>query len=360
MAITLPNLDDRTYADLVEEARGLIPNYAPEWTNHNPSDPGITLVELFAYLTEMLIYRLNRVTDANMCAFLQLIDSVKTREPTDRPGIVNESWTVDGHTKTREVGLTEAIQDVVSHLRTPYRAVTSKDYEDLVLAEFREHPDLEKRVARARCEPRRNLTDQRNQVVDAPGHVSVVIVPVPTPQDHGSILTDEAWLSRYVDLIQAIKDHLEPRRLLTTRLHVVGPRYVGIGVRLTLHLKPDALKTIGRDAEAALATFFDPVDANGWPFGRNVYVSEVYELLDKLPGVDFVTKTDTEPDELLVTFDPRNPAPQSTIASNRLQRNSAGELVGVELFPDELVAFNAAATGLKLMSPLPTKDARGG
>ena len=207
-----PKLDDRTFNDIVEEAISMIPRYSPEWTNHNPSDPGITLVELFAYLTEMLIYRLNRVTDANMCAFLQLIDSVKTREPTDRPGIVNESWTVDGHTKTREVGLTEAIQDVVSHLRTPYRAVTSKDYEDLVLAEFREHPDLEKRVARARCEPRRNLTDQRNQVVDAPGHVSVVIVPVPTPQDHGSILTDEAWLSRYVDLIQAIKDHLEPRR----------------------------------------------------------------------------------------------------------------------------------------------------
>src|SRR5690349_4133941 len=53
MPLPLPNLDDRSYTDLVEEARRLIPTYAPEWTNHNPSDPGIMLIELFAYLTEM-------------------------------------------------------------------------------------------------------------------------------------------------------------------------------------------------------------------------------------------------------------------------------------------------------------------
>ena len=71
MPLPLPNLDDRSYTDLVEEARRLIPTYAPEWTNHNPSDPGIMLIELFAYLTEMLIYRLNRsptTTSAPFCA----------------------------------------------------------------------------------------------------------------------------------------------------------------------------------------------------------------------------------------------------------------------------------------------------
>ena len=71
MPLQLPNLDDRRYTDLVEEARGLIPTYAPEWTNHNPSDPGITLVELFAFLSEMLLYRLNRVTAANVLLFPQ-------------------------------------------------------------------------------------------------------------------------------------------------------------------------------------------------------------------------------------------------------------------------------------------------
>src|SRR5438270_9959145 len=76
MPLSLPNLDDRRYADLVEEARSLIPTYALEWTNHNPSDPGITLVELFAFLSEMLLYRLNRVTAANVLSFLKLLNGI--------------------------------------------------------------------------------------------------------------------------------------------------------------------------------------------------------------------------------------------------------------------------------------------
>lgn len=332
MAMTLPNLDDRTYADLVEEARALIPNYAPEWTNHNPSDPGITLVELFAYLTEMLIYRLNRVTDANVCAFLQLIDSPKTREPTDRAGVINETWEVDGKPMTREVRLTEAVRDVVLQLRTRHRAVTSEDYEDLVLAEFGEHTNHEERVARARCVPRRNLADQRNQDTNAPGHMSVIIVPVPTSQDAKPVPGAK--------LIKAITDYLEPRRLLTTRLHIVEPQYVGVGVRLTLHLESDAPDTVKDDALASLADFFDPVHpTRGWPFGRNVYVSEVYELLDKLEGVDFVTKPDDAAEELVLSFDPKDHGDKQQAGDSKRLQRLAGKLIGLELFPDELVSF---------------------
>ncbi len=71
--IPSPNLDDRSHADIVAEAIRLIPQYCPEWTNHNASDPGITLIELFAWMTEMIIYRLNKVTDKNFLAFLDLM-----------------------------------------------------------------------------------------------------------------------------------------------------------------------------------------------------------------------------------------------------------------------------------------------
>lgn len=71
--IPTPRLDDRTYKDLVEEAIRLIPQYCPEWTNFNPADPGITLIELFAWMTEMVLYRLNRVPDKNYLAFLNLL-----------------------------------------------------------------------------------------------------------------------------------------------------------------------------------------------------------------------------------------------------------------------------------------------
>ncbi|MEV6279192.1 baseplate J/gp47 family protein [Nocardia sp. NPDC051832] len=74
-----PNLDDRTWQDLVAETRALIPRYAPQWTDHNPSDPAIALIELFAFLVEGLTYRLNRVPDKHYLAFLNLLGI--TRNP---------------------------------------------------------------------------------------------------------------------------------------------------------------------------------------------------------------------------------------------------------------------------------------
>jgi len=75
-----PKLDDRNFNDIVEEAISMIPRYAPEWTNHNPSDPGITLIELAAWMTDQLIYRLNQVPDKNYVAFLNLL-GIKLRAP---------------------------------------------------------------------------------------------------------------------------------------------------------------------------------------------------------------------------------------------------------------------------------------
>ena len=63
MALKPPNLDDRTFQDIVDEARARIPAYIDGWTDHNASDPGITLVELFAWMTEMILYRQNQVPD---------------------------------------------------------------------------------------------------------------------------------------------------------------------------------------------------------------------------------------------------------------------------------------------------------
>ena len=72
MTLPLPNLDDRRWADLVEEARALIPFYAPEWTDHNVHDPGITLLELYAWIAEMDIYQINQVSDAHRRKLLAL------------------------------------------------------------------------------------------------------------------------------------------------------------------------------------------------------------------------------------------------------------------------------------------------
>jgi|SRR5882724_10165972 len=281
MPLQLPNLDDRAYADLVEEALGLIPRYAPEWTNHNPSDPGITLIELFAFLTDMLLYRLNRVTEAQVRGFLRLLNGPQWQPPAL---------------------LDEAIQQTVEQLRQPQRAVTSEDFVEMA-------KQASGSIARVHCVPRCNL---EAGYADRPGHVSMIVMP-----------DDKA-------IIDAVRNYLDQRRLLTTRVHVVGPRYVTVRVRLTLVLKPDAVAdTVREEAKAALKRFFAPLpdgpERPGWPFGRAVYVSDVYTVLAAVAGVDYITRTSAQP-ELVIE------------AAERLEQEGDG-LIAVRLWPDELVTY---------------------
>ena len=317
MTLTLPNLDDRTYDDLVDEAIALIPNFAPQWTNHNPSDPGITLIELFAYLTELLLYRQNQVTDDSIRAFLKLLNGPE--------------WI-----QTRP--LDEEISSAVLQVRQRQRAVTTQDFEQLAKNVTS--------VGRARCFPRRNLeASEAARQQDAPAHISVIIVPEQTARDDAS-----AVLQPSDELRQQVVEDLDPRRLITTQVHVVGPRYVAIGVRFKLTLLEDGLPTTVRAAATqALAAYFHPLtggpDKQGWPFGRNIYVSEIYDLLDRVPGVDYVSMIEGQ-DELTVI------GSAGANTNNRLVRNADNELVAIALQPDELVDIRINTDGLTLESPI--------
>jgi predicted phage baseplate assembly protein len=73
MTLPAPNLDDRRFQDLVDDAKRLVQRNTKLWTDHNVSDPGVTLIEAFAWMTDQLLYRLNRVPDRNYVKFLELI-----------------------------------------------------------------------------------------------------------------------------------------------------------------------------------------------------------------------------------------------------------------------------------------------
>lgn len=318
MPITLPNLDDRRYADLVEEARSLIPGYAPEWTDHNESDPGVTLIELFAYLSEMLIYRLNRVTDDSRYAFLKLLD------PAFKP--------------SPELSLEEQTRAIVLSLRQADRAVTCADFEKLAL-EASERQDASKAdgyAARARCVARRNLEIQNEAARNAeqPNHTSVVVVPfgaVPQPQPSQQ-------------LKDVVAQYLDSRRLVTNVIHVVGPRYVAVRVQMTVVMTADTPPaqeaTVRGSLQRAVAAFLHPLtggpDGKGWPFGRNVYVSEIYDILDRQRGVDYVKRT-----EIPAQGGGTSELPELTTvpaSSARMKLNDGGELVAIEVRDDELVS----------------------
>jgi len=98
----IPRIDDRRYDDIVAELRTRIARYTPEWqpvwTDVNDSDPGITLVQLFAWLSEMLIYRLGKVPQLNYIKFLELLGV--ELEPA-RPALVEITFPVrDSHTES--------------------------------------------------------------------------------------------------------------------------------------------------------------------------------------------------------------------------------------------------------------------
>lgn len=317
MPITLPNLDDRRFDDLVDEARALIPSFAPEWTDHNEADPGITLIELFAYLGELLMYRANRVTAADTRAFVRLL-----RGPDHQPD--------------PRLSLDDEVTRAVLELRRQERAVTLADHERFALAlavavavgaAVGVAPQA---IARVHGVARRDLdVADRGALRDAPGHLSLVVVP------HAA--AGERRPQPSTALTAQVLAELEPRRLLATRLHVTGPRYVSVEVRVALAPRADAIdERLRADAAAALTRFLDPLQGGaagkGWPFGRAVYVSEIYELLEAVPGVDHVRKQRKGAafvDELDVDDNANDQA--------RLQRNAAGELVAVRLDADELV-----------------------
>src|ERR1051325_5667007 len=73
MPLQMPAIDDRRYQDLRDEALARIPVHNPEWTNFNKSDPGVTLIEVFAFLTENLLYRANQIPERNRRKFLSLL-----------------------------------------------------------------------------------------------------------------------------------------------------------------------------------------------------------------------------------------------------------------------------------------------
>ncbi|MEH1954609.1 putative baseplate assembly protein [Nostoc sp.] len=91
MTLPLPGLDDKSFAQLMEDVRKLIPRYAPDWTDYNTHDPGITFIELFAWLTEIQRYYLDQVRDENFIKFLKLIN-IRLKDVTSATSAVKFSF----------------------------------------------------------------------------------------------------------------------------------------------------------------------------------------------------------------------------------------------------------------------------
>jgi hypothetical protein len=327
MPLPLPDLDNRRFDDLVGDLRALIPQLAPDWTNHNIADPGITLVELMAWVAEVSLYRANRIPDRTLVNFASLLLGESSVQSDRIKRAMSGVTTADIERAATQVSpeidqvfvryaaqedrvsvalvlragaaqpadivaaarhrlgslwlsgprigvdtLAATTQRALRFFNDPYRAVTPADFEREAL-----RASAAVRRVSVACFP-------------ASGTVTVAVLPA-----EGSIPD--------APLLAAVKQRLDDRRLVGTRVVVRPPQYTDVRLQINLAVRPNTVAQAVLDAAAAAVTeFFHPQRGgsgrDGWPFGRPVSVYELHRLVGTVPGVDHVDriKINDDPD----------------------------------------------------------------
>lgn len=177
-------------------------------------------------------------------------------------------------------------------IRHHSRAVTMEDYEDLAMI-------ASPAVARALCVPLRNLTgDPLGKGPTVLGEASVIIVP----------RSSEAKPQPSLELLSRVQDYLEAHIVPTATVSVVGPLYVGVQVTAEIALVSlEGASGVEQAVEQTLASFLHPLtgglEGEGWDFGREPHRSDLYALIERVPGVDHIRalRIDKEEDQPGVT-----------------------------------------------------------
>jgi hypothetical protein len=407
MPLPVPSLDDMRYDDLLAEARALIPRSFPAWTDHNPSDPGITLLELFAFLVEASLYQLDRVPERTLLRFAELtgvrraagesaadllrraVEALhapsRAITPADVELVVTSALYAVGppldaplpagtpasllqplpalavlgqptHAQDTSLRLAGApavtpgdllmldgpgaTGDRTEFVRVVAAAPTAEgDATDLTLrAPLRSEHNAGAAVARV-VQPSPPATSTLARPL-APGEDVAVLEPSARLRGRGVLVLGDgdaavclratgvararavaqaAAATHAIPDEQVIKVLLVPdqpdatapkpspallraafqllreRSPVTTRIRVAPPRYQPVRIAATVvrHFASLLRKdTVQHTAEAAIRRFLSPLaggdDGTGWEFGRSVYRSELYQLLEATDGVDHV------------------------------------------------------------------------
>lgn len=211
--------------------------------------------------------------------------------------------------------LEERMRRGLEEFRNPTRLITAPDFERVTTEDFNEYqarfnaalgaPGATDLIARATA-----LMNRRppSLAVGAPGHVTLMVLPVydETAFD-AAALGPAATPGTKLNLVtpaKALADRLlaflEPRRLLTTRLHVIGPELKELSAQVVVVQQPQSdAAQLARAVEAALRQYLSITrgydDGRGWPLGRPIRRSQLYQLLEALPGVDYVASLTLSP-----------------------------------------------------------------
>ena len=250
MGLKIPNLDKKDFDKRMQEVMAKLPAYTDKWSDYNSSDPGVTIIELLAWIVDVNSYRLNRVKDEHYLALLNLLGT-KQYEIEKKEKLENEN-----ELESREDEIIEGFKELKKEISTISKAVTLKDYEYLALQYSSIEKELNIKIVKAKA----RVDREKNRV-------SIIVVPKTVD------LSDE--------LQRAIKEFLEPKLLLTTKIDIVKPSFTSVTIEVrvqTRYADPIELK---REINSTLESFLDPLRGNqnskGWDFGEDIYIRYIYD-----------------------------------------------------------------------------------
>lgn len=278
MPLQLPDLDNKTFDDLMKEMIASIPKYSKKWTNFNPSDPGITLLEMLAWIAESLLYRTNRIPAESYLNFLKLVAGPdNSYDETDMAHKRLLDYVKNVTSGAIEADLTSMKAAVQEFLNSRFTAITAEDFKTLAL-------EASDGVARV-------------EVVPSPNYIEIVVV---IESDVQAIIDGE---------IEKVRKYLEPRLLLGTMIYVKNAAYTDVELRIEITCEnyvsseftakpytPDIMskpkgqtKTLDDTVGYAIFEYLDRIyggsGKTGWPYGRDLIIYELYHIIEKIGGV---------------------------------------------------------------------------
>ncbi len=281
MSIQFPDLAARTYKDILDEMVFSIPKYSEKWTNHNPSDPGITILEILAWIFDTNLYRVNRIPEESYINFIRLIAGAAGEEVD----ILLQELKKDANSDRSHIEILEFLKEIEENKSTEksiksinemkaaalrfinsnYRAVTKDNFKELAIEATWNRNEEDPKVKRA-------------IVYGSPdGKVEIIII--------------SNRLDKYSDLKKIVKDYLEPRKLICTKIIVKEPVYTSVKIYIEVvclpHMRTDRIVD---KVKKNILDFLDPLtggdDKNGWPYGRMLTIFEIFHIVEETEGID--------------------------------------------------------------------------
>ncbi|WP_211463546.1 hypothetical protein [Collimonas silvisoli] len=322
MSFDIPNLDRKSYPQLVAELIRRIPQYTTQWTDYNDSDPGITLLQLLAWLDDSLLYQANAIpiqNDQNYLRWVLGLAFSSNETSYSKVAVTDNDFDFlalqqvltqmeQGAALSRET----LQQDVLAYVQQPYMALTLSNVDTLAM---QTNLVIAQQQKKKPADPPSPLVRQAYAQSAGEGCIAYVLSDAkwryqypyyPNQQQYkGSSTTlrkllmiqpqDDAKAEK--TLLDQVTTYLKPRVIAGNQVWVRAAQLTDINLALTVrcaaNTRVDVTLTL---LFATLFRYFLPceggTDGQGWAYGEAPVADEIRHLVFSVPGIDAIDSFD--------------------------------------------------------------------